>query len=118
MVSTPPLGLPFDPDDNHSLGIEDITHQILEFIGDQPVHIQFDIDALDPSIARATGFPVEGGLTLDQAGYLLTGLRETGQVVALDVVEVNPRLSDCEGVRKTLDAGLKVVEWVLGDGHD
>ena len=45
--------------------------QIIELSKDLPIHISFDIDALDPNYAPATGTPVAGGITLEDGKYPL-----------------------------------------------
>jgi agmatinase len=58
-------------------------------VGDLPLYLSFDIDALDPAFAPGTGTPEIGGLASWQAqGVLrrLTGLHFVG----MDVVEVAP----------------------------
>ncbi|CAF4445348.1 unnamed protein product, partial [Adineta steineri] len=42
--------------------------------GESPIHVSFDIDALDPSVAGSTGTPVRGGLTFREGHYLLEAL--------------------------------------------
>ena len=39
-----------------------IAH-LLEQDGDRPLHLSYDIDAVDPRLAPATGTAVRGGLT-------------------------------------------------------
>lgn len=63
--------------------------QLVEAIGDRPVYLTIDIDAVDPGFAPGTGTPEPGGChprELFQALYGLKGLN----VVAIDLVEVNP----------------------------
>ncbi len=55
------------------------------------VYISFDIDALTPEHCPHTGTPVPGGLTYDQATYLLEMVADSGRrVIGFDVVEVTP----------------------------
>ncbi|KAI0222610.1 Agmatinase, mitochondrial [Lamellibrachia satsuma] len=56
-------------------------------MGDKPVYISFDIDALDPSIAPGTGTPEIGGLTTIQVLEIIRGCRGLN-VVGGDLVEV------------------------------
>ncbi|MBV6404238.1 MAG: arginase [Flavobacteriales bacterium] len=56
------------------------------------IHVSFDVDSLDPSISVGTGTPVPGGLKLDEASTLLSGLCTDPRTVTLDVVEINPAL--------------------------
>ena len=54
-----------------------------------PVYVSFDIDAVDPAYAPATGTPEVGGLSAYEALALLRGLAGLS-LVGADVVEVSP----------------------------
>ena len=58
-------------------------------VGDGPVYVSFDIDALDPAYAPGTGMPEPGGVTTLEAQRLI---RELGglDLVGADLVEVSP----------------------------
>ena len=53
---------------------------------DTPIHLSFDVDALDPQWAPSTGTPVRGGLTLREGDYIAECVHETGSLVAMDLV--------------------------------
>lgn len=55
------------------------------------VYISFDIDGLSPDNAPHTGTPVPGGLTFNQAVYLIDKITQTGRrIVGFDLCEVSP----------------------------
>ena len=54
-----------------------------------PVYLSFDIDAVDPAFAPATGTPEVGGLTSYEALVLVRALASLN-IVGADVVEVSP----------------------------
>ena len=55
------------------------------------VYISFDIDALDPPYCPNTGTPVPGGLSFDEACYILEKLVESGRrIIGFDLCEVAP----------------------------
>ncbi len=58
------------------------------------LHVSFDVDVLDPSVARGVGTPVPGGLSYREAHLLMETIAELGGAQSLDVVEVNPILDD------------------------
>jgi arginase family enzyme len=75
--------------DVHRMGPEIVAERVRAVIGDSPVYLSFDVDALDPAFAPGTGTPEVGGLASWQAQAilrLLSGLRFQG----MDVVEVAP----------------------------
>ncbi len=75
--------------------IEEIAAQIRERVGDAPVYVSIDVDAMDPAHAPGTGTPESGGLTSRE---LLATLRSLDgvQLVGADVVEVAPAYDHAE----------------------
>lgn len=99
--------------DKHGIGR--VLEMALAHIGsDTPIHLSFDVDALDPQWAPSTGTPVRGGLTLREGDYIAECVHETGQLVAMDLVEVNPSL-EVAGASETVRAGVSLVRCALGD---
>lgn len=58
------------------------------------VHVSFDADVLDPSVAPGVGTPVPGGLTYREAHLLMELFADAAIVTSLDLVEVNPILDE------------------------
>jgi agmatinase len=57
----------------------------------QTVYLTFDIDGLDPKLCPNTGTPVPGGLSFEQAVYLIHAIHRSGRkLVGADLVEVAP----------------------------
>jgi arginase len=56
------------------------------------IYLSFDMDALDPRHAPGVGTPVPGGLTFREAHLACEVIAETGKLVGMDIVEVNPIL--------------------------
>lgn len=56
------------------------------------LYLSFDMDALDPHHAPGVGTPVAGGLTDREAHLICEMVAETGKLVGMDMVEVNPIL--------------------------
>jgi arginase len=63
-------------------GIDDNTH----------VHVSFDVDFLDPSIAPGVGTTVPGGPNYREAQLVMEMIADTGRMRSLDIVELNPAL--------------------------
>ncbi|HXJ78063.1 MAG TPA: agmatinase [Candidatus Methylomirabilis sp.] len=70
-----------------------------------PVYCSFDIDAVDPAYAPATGTPEVGGLTSFEALSLVRGLRGL-DLVGADVVEVSPPFDGPGQITSLLAANL------------
>lgn len=56
------------------------------------LHVSFDVDFLDPSIAPAVGTTVPGGATFREAHLVMEMLHDSGLVTSLDITELNPFL--------------------------
>jgi len=84
----------FTMKDIDRLGIAAVAEQALAIAGagDAHLHVSFDVDACDPSVAPGVGTPVKGGLDYREAHTLMEMVAESGRLAALDLVEVNPIL--------------------------
>ncbi|KDQ61120.1 hypothetical protein JAAARDRAFT_152191 [Jaapia argillacea MUCL 33604] len=99
-------------------GIGKVVEMALDHVNpkrDRPIHLSFDVDALDPSVAPSTGTPVRGGLTFREGHYICEAIYETGLLVALDLMEVNPSLEDAASVHQTVAVGCSLVRAALGE---
>ncbi len=56
------------------------------------VHVSFDLDAVDPTVAPGVGTPVKGGLDYREAHLIMEVIAEAGVMTSLEMVEVNPIL--------------------------
>lgn len=74
------------------------------------IHLSFDIDVLDPAAAPATGTPVPGGLTPDEAAEVLAAIGARGRIDSAEFVEYNPEL-DADG--STAQITLRLIEALL-----
>jgi len=105
----------FSMHDVDKYGIGRVMEMALGHIGsDTPIHLSFDVDALDPAHAPSTGTPVRGGLTLREGDYIAECVHESGSLVAMDLVEVNPALQ-LHQAEETIRAGCSLVRCGLGD---
>ncbi|TFK53432.1 Arginase/deacetylase [Heliocybe sulcata] len=76
-------------EDIEEVGWQGIVAKIREVVGDNPVYISLDIDAIDPGFAPATGTPEIGGFTPREIKKIFQGLAGL-KVVGADIVEVAP----------------------------
>ena len=99
-------------------GIGRVVEMALEHVNpkmNKPIHLSFDVDAMDPDICPATGTPVRGGLTFREGHYICEALWDTGLVRAVDIVEVNPALGDHHQSKQTADIGNSLARASLGE---
>jgi arginase len=60
--------------------------------GTDYVHVSFDLDSVDPTVAPGVGTPVKGGLDYREAHLIMELLHDSGVMTSLEMVEVNPIL--------------------------
>jgi len=98
-------------------GIGKVVEMALDRINpnrNRPIQLSFDVDALDPSFAPSTGTPVRGGLTYREGCYICESLHETGCLVAVDMMEVNPTL-ERDLALETVRVATALVRCALGE---
>jgi arginase len=79
--------------------------------GTAGIHVSFDMDACDPSVAPGVGTPVRGGLNYREAHMVMELVADSGLLTSLDIVEVNPTL-DLRNA--TAEFGAELVLSALG----
>jgi len=96
-------------------GIAKVAEQALALAahGTGGIHVSFDMDVCDPAVAPGVGTPVKGGIDYREAHLIMELLADSGQLVALDLVEVNPTLD----IRNTTaEFGTELALSALGKG--
>uniref|UniRef100_A0A8C2IA39 Arginase n=1 Tax=Cyprinus carpio TaxID=7962 RepID=A0A8C2IA39_CYPCA len=100
------------------LGIARVMEQTCDHMFSKvkkPIHLSFDIDALDPSVSPATGTPVAGGLTYREGIYITENICQTGLLSAVDMVEVNPKQGKTEDeIKSTVNAAVDLLLGCFG----
>jgi len=86
----------FTMKDIDRLGIATIVERAIELAGRDTagIHVSFDLDVCDPSIAPGVGTAVKGGLDYREAHMAMEIVADSGRLLALDLVEVNPILDE------------------------
>ena len=82
-------------------GVDEDTH----------VHVSFDVDFLDPSIAPGVGTTVPGGPNYREAQLVMEMIADTDRMMSLDIVELNP-LIDTRNL--TAELVVDLVESLFG----
>lgn len=97
----------FTMTDVDKLGMVRVMEQAREIAGagDRPIHVSFDMDAIDPSEAPGTGTPVKGGLSYREAHLVMEMLYDSGRLGSIEMVEINPIL-DHRNQTASLAVGL------------
>jgi arginase len=77
------------------IGIKRAMEEALEGIDSNThIHVSFDVDFLDPSIAPGVGTTVPGGPNYREAQLVMEMIADTGRVGSIDIVELNPAFDD------------------------
>ena len=102
--------------DRHGIGkVMEMALDHLSTKKERPIHVSYDIDAVDPLIAPSTGTRVRGGLTWREANYVAEAVAETNMMVGLDMVEVNATLAPGVGAQITVDMALMLIASAMGN---
>ena len=82
-------------------GVDENTH----------LHVSFDVDFLDPSIAPGVGTTVPGGVNYREAQLVMEMIADSGRMGSLDIVELNPVLDNHNA---TAELVVDLVESLFG----
>jgi arginase len=74
-------------------------------------HVSLDMDAVDPQEAPGVGTPVRGGITYREAHLAMETLNDTGKMLSMEVVEVNPVIDE---VNRTAILAVELVMSAMG----
>ncbi|MES2977547.1 MAG: arginase [Pseudomonadota bacterium] len=78
---------------------------------DTHLHVSFDVDFLDPSVAPGVGTTIRGGPTYREAQLCMEMIADHGCLGSLDVMELNPALD----VRnQTAEVAVDLIESLFG----
>ena len=103
----------FTVNEVRELGIEELLNILqIKFSQLELLYVSFDVDSMDPELtSHGTGTPVPNGLTPDEAKAILTGVSKFKNLVALELVEVNPCLD--ENKNKMAETALELLEAIV-----
>ena len=89
-------------------GMRSVLQEAIERVttGTGGLHLSLDLDFVDPQEAPGVGTPVRGGATYREAHLAMETLWDTGRVVGMDLVEVNPVL---DRFNHTAELGVELV---------
>ena len=104
----------FSMHDIDRMGMNEVMKEAIRIAGEGTVgiHLSFDVDAITPEYAPGTGTPVPDGLTAREAFLAVEMLAESGKLISMDLVEVNPVLDERN---KTAILGAKMIQSALGE---
>ena len=74
-------------------------------------HLSLDMDYVDPREAPGVGTPVRGGGTYREAHLAMEMICDSGKMLSMEVVEVNPVIDE---VNRTADLAVELIMSALG----
>jgi len=98
-------------------GIGKVMEMALDYVNpkrDKPIHLSYDVDGIDPLVVPSTGTTVKGGLTYREARHICESVAETGRLVGIDLVEVNPAIGSEKDVHETASVAVDIAKSALG----
>ena len=103
----------FTMNDVDRRGLSDVMEEALVFanVGTAGLWVSYDVDAQDPVHAPGVGTPVAGGFSWREGHLIMEMIADSGSLVGLDVVEVNPIL---DVSNRTAELAVGLVSSALG----
>jgi arginase len=94
-------------------GLRSVMEEAIRLASDGAAgfHLSLDMDFVDPQDAPGVGTPVRGGVTYREAHLAMEMICDSGQMLAMEVVEVNPVIDE---VNRTADLAVELVMSALG----
>lgn len=88
-------------DELHDYYTDDAWDRISNFIKDNPVHLSFDVDVLDPSVMPSTGTAVDDGLRLEPCKNIIDKMMSKN-MISVDLTELNLTIGHIEDRTKSI----------------
>ena len=109
----------------HDIGLEILDMRYIDEVGmkramiealsgmdrNTHLHVSFDVDFLDPSIAPGVGTTVPGGPNYREAQLCMEMMADSGRLASLDVMELNPAF---DNHNQTAKLAVDLIESLFG----
>jgi arginase len=94
-------------------GLRAVMEDALRIVstGTAGFHLSLDMDFVDPADAPGVGTPVRGGATYREAHLAMEMICDSGAMLSMEVVEVNPVIDE---VNRTADLGVELIMSAMG----
>jgi arginase len=104
---------PFTMRDIDELGMVAVIKEAINIVtaGTAGFHLSLDMDAIDPREAPGVGTPVRGGITYREAHLAMELICDSGGMMSMEIVEVNPVLDEAN---RTALLAVELVMSALG----
>jgi arginase len=94
-------------------GMHDVMRDAIAIACSGPAgfHLSLDLDFVDPQFAPGVGTPVRGGATYREAHLAMEMICDSGRMLSMEVVEVNPVIDQFNG---TAELAVELILSALG----
>ena len=94
-------------------GLRSVMEEAIDMAcdGTSGFHLSLDMDFVDPKDAPGVGTPVRGGATYREAHLAMEMICDSGNMLSMEVVEVNPVIDESN---RTADLGVELIMSGLG----
>jgi arginase len=94
-------------------GLRDVMRDAIAVAcnGTAGFHLSLDLDFVDPQFAPGVGTPVRGGATYREAHLAMEMICDSGKMLSMEVVEVNPVIDE---VNRTAELAVELILSALG----
>tara|TARA_B100001093_G_C26665281_1_gene943705 strand:- start:265 stop:1035 length:771 start_codon:yes stop_codon:yes gene_type:complete len=86
--------------------------KLCDFVGDDPIHVSFDFDVIDPTQFYCTGTHAFNGIRMNKLEKLLSSLPKNN-IVSVDLVEFNPLIGSKDHYNKSMECIENVCELLI-----
>lgn len=104
----------FTTEDIHKYGVKYVMDEAFRIASDNTngVHVSFDLDVIDPSLAPGVSVPASNGITLKEKDQIINEMINNKIIIkSLDLVEFNPtRDKDNKTKRIAIDLLEKIID--------
>jgi len=93
-------------------GMAAVARRALQVVnnGTAGFHVSFDVDGCDPTVIPGSGTLVPGGVSFREAHLLMEYVADSGRLLSLEIVELNPFLDERNiSARRTLELILSAM---------
>jgi arginase len=94
-------------------GMRDVLRDAIRIASDGTAgfHLSLDLDFVDPAYAPGVGTPVRGGATYREAHLAMEMACDSGRILSMEVVEVNPVIDE---FNRTAELAVELILSALG----
>ena len=94
-------------------GMRAVMEEAISLAGSETdgIHLSLDMDVVDPEYAPGVGTPVRGGVTYREAHLAMEMIGDSGRMISMEVVEVNPVL---DTLNRTAELAVELTLSAMG----